>query len=253
MWSKPRAYSNCYTRRGQGTHSLMAMTCGLRDSSQISLNSAQRFLSLNIARPSSCAIHHVVAGNTAHAWTYIAYSRFFNIMRGATGRHIEKHFEPITEAHIAGRHPATLFNLSGRHFGLSRLALLQLRKPIAKTTAAPVPTFDEIFSISETSRRLLEPLCERAYDESTEGIISPSLYHSDLVPMPAALARYVVVFYLSSLVRYRPSSLSHSHSPELAWLSEAVCSQAAPLMLLDFLSHLTSTTHAFYSRSAYRT
>lgn len=59
----------------------------------------------------------------------------------------------------------------------------------------------------------------------------PSLYKWKNLPMPSYLARYALMFYLSSLIRYRPSRLNPRREQITVWLLESFARQA-PLPLL---------------------
>jgi hypothetical protein len=55
------------------------------------------------------------------------------------------------------------------------------------------------------------------------------------LPMTPAVARYVVMFYLSSVVRYKPSILSRNLYPDYAWLLESFVN-LAPINLITSAS-----------------
>jgi len=51
------------------------------------------------------------------------------------------------------------------------------------------------------------------------------------LPMTPSLARYSLMYYLSSVVRYKPSILSHNRYPDYAWVLEAFVN-ASPINLV---------------------
>lgn len=65
--------------------------------------------------------------------------------------------------------------------------------------------------------------------------LSYSLYKSKLVAMPTYLARYTAMFYLSNLVRYRPSRLNPQTEQSTAWLLEAYARQSPDYLLANGL------------------
>jgi hypothetical protein len=54
--------------------------------------------------------------------------------------------------------------------------------------------------------------------------------------MPASLARYAIMYYVSSLVRYKPSALDRSLRGTQAWLLDAFTYEAALPLLQNALS-----------------
>jgi hypothetical protein len=80
-----------------------------------------------------------------------------------------------------------------------------------------------------------------------------SMYQSKSFPMPSALARYCVAFYLSSLVRYRPSRLDVRVAPMESWIADAFTDQVPIWMLRDALDGYEKTHYRFGSSHAART
>jgi YaaC-like Protein len=85
-----------------------------------------------------------------------------------------------------------------------------------------------------------------SFGGAADGFLTPSLYESKLLPMPASLARYAVVYYASSLVRYRPSIFDSLATPENAYLFDAIARECAVPALLDALSGLEGQLQFFY-------
>jgi hypothetical protein len=70
--------------------------------------------------------------------------------------------------------------------------------------------------------------------------------------MPASLARYTIIFYASSLVRYRPSLFDAQSSPQNAYLFEAIARECALPLLVDSLAGLEGKPQLFYPDDALR-
>jgi YaaC-like Protein len=81
--------------------------------------------------------------------------------------------------------------------------------------------------------------------DGIDGQITPSLYASTLLPMPASLARYATIYYASSLVRYRPSIFDARTAPENSYLFDAIARECALPLLVDALSALEGRTQVF--------
>lgn len=79
-------------------------------------------------------------------------------------------------------------------------------------------------------------------------IASPSLLRSKWVPLPPDLARYALMYYVSSIARYRPSLLA---TGEARWIF-SVFTTDSPLRLLAFaLEGITGKHHHFTRISDY--
>jgi hypothetical protein len=97
---------------------------------------------------------------------------------------------------------------------------------------------------SEAHTNLRDFLDENV-DGNRDALLTPSLYRSRLVPMPPSIARYAVMFYVSSLVRYRPSLLDSQSKGKERWLLDAFTDQAPIHMLRAALSGIKQTAHMF--------
>jgi hypothetical protein len=87
-------------------------------------------------------------------------------------------------------------------------------------------------------------------DYHRDALYCPSLYATKMVPMPASLARYAAVFYLSSLVRYRPDRLDPMIHGGDAWLMDSLADASPVQIMAASLNWLRSTTFRYdYSRS----
>lgn len=73
---------------------------------------------------------------------------------------------------------------------------------------------------------------------------SPSLHKSRYLPMPPDLARYACVFYLSSVVRYKPSRLAEGG---VGWLMDALAEESGLHLLRAALRGITGTQYSFTS------
>jgi hypothetical protein len=91
----------------------------------------------------------------------------------------------------------------------------------------------------------IKDILSPSLDEGVDGQITPSLYASTLLPMPASLARYATIYYASSLVRYRPSIFDARTAPENSYLFDAIARECALPILVDALSALEGQTQVF--------
>jgi hypothetical protein len=138
------------------------------------------------------------------------------------------------------------------HFGFSRRTsgppkVYESIQAIAK----PAPDQFSLASTLGISWQLRDILSS-SYNATADAWISPSIYKSRMLPMPASLARYVTIFYASSLVRYRPSMFDSQSLPQNAYLFDAVARECALPLLTDALTGLEGRPQVFYAEDALR-
>lgn len=80
----------------------------------------------------------------------------------------------------------------------------------------------------------------------------PSLYKTRKVPMPPSIARYLAMFYASSLVRYRPSMFDSQLFPEQAILFDSLARETAVPILRDTRAGLSDTDYLYLGSRAFR-
>jgi len=98
----------------------------------------------------------------------------------------------------------------------------------------------------------LHPFIETSTSEEWDAFLAPSLYKSRLLPMPPSLARYAVMFYASSLVRYKPSMFDAAAHPELAFLFDAIARECALPMAIDVHRALSEVPVTFRAAGSLR-
>ncbi|MFF0520179.1 YaaC family protein [Actinomadura nitritigenes] len=98
----------------------------------------------------------------------------------------------------------------------------------------------------------LKDILSPSYSSTYDGVITPSLYDSKMLPMPASLARYALLYYASSLVRYRPSMFDSQLFPAQGLLFDAIARESAIPVLRDVLAALEGNAQLFYAEDAMR-
>lgn len=98
----------------------------------------------------------------------------------------------------------------------------------------------------------ISSVLSRATNESYDAWITPSLYKQDFIPMPSSLARYALLYYASSLVRYRPSMLDPELYPEQSYLFDAIARECALPILIDTISELEGRDQVFIAAGSFR-
>jgi len=113
--------------------------------------------------------------------------------------------------------------IAAQVFGLDALATNRRRFFQQRTPQRRVGTGETLdaFAIIEPARRLLFPYIGMSYYPSDQNFEVILPYEPDLIPMSELLATYSIMFYLSSLVRYRPEYLERLLEHKPAWIIES--------------------------------
>ncbi len=98
----------------------------------------------------------------------------------------------------------------------------------------------------------LQSFIDLPVEEGSDATLASSHRKDRMMPMPAGLARYAALFYLSSLVRYQPDQVDLANNPEQYWLMAAFADQSALHILQSMLSGITGKWHLYYSPGAFR-
>lgn len=166
-----------------------------------------------------------------------------------TARMIGRTFRPIQP----GPEWKSRYAVSRRHIGGG---FSQWYESIGSTPRQPglnVPSNEELRSEVDRSIANLRPYLERPLSEQFEAGLALSLYASREFVLPTALARYIFVYYASSLVRYNPARINHNLSPIQATLVDAFADQSFLPLLVDALCGIENKVYSYYSPAALRT
>jgi YaaC-like Protein len=133
------------------------------------------------------------------------------------------------------------------HFGFTRryYEMLEVYES-RQTTPLPEPGVMNVGAADAITWNLKNVL-SAAVEESCDAYLTPSLYKISYLPMPASLARYAIMFYASSLVRYRPAMLDAQFVPEQSYLFDAIARECALPILADVVSALEPEDQSFIS------
>jgi hypothetical protein len=78
----------------------------------------------------------------------------------------------------------------------------------------------------------MHPYVGDSVTDLTEFTLSPSLLKTKAFPMPPDLARYALMYYASSLVRYKPAALDPVRQARQSWLLDSFTTET-PIFLLS--------------------
>jgi hypothetical protein len=135
---------------------------------------------------------------------------------GAFERAIEEAFEEIP----LNFQWKDIFGISKRTFHSPLPRLFQSRSAVPDGSPVEMVAWSHTQSFRHS---LANPILE-----NMDGIYFPPLSG---LPMTPAVARYALMYYLSSVVRYKPSILSSNRHPDYSWLLEAFVNNA-PINLI---------------------
>jgi hypothetical protein len=186
-------------------------------------------------------IFHMIAFNASHSWSVLL--NFTDIAHNdSTGKLFYKVFRQIRSSHPNWRD----------HFGMSRRSVgpVKIYESLEAVTNPGPGQFDPKGAATISWR--LKDIVSAPLHTSADALITPSIYKSRMLPMPASLARYATIFYASSLVRYRPSLFDAQSCPQNAYLFDAIARECALPLLVDSLAALEGKPQLFYPDDALR-
>lgn len=186
------------------------------------------------------SLFHMIAMDATRAWPVLLAFHEVDAV-DSTGKLFYRNFRQVQVQPTWRDH----FGLSRRSYGPT--AIYESIRSASKLKAGQIDPTDAI-GITWRMRDILT--CP--YNASADAWICPSIYKSRMLPMPPSLARYVAIFYASSLVRYRPSMFDTQNFPENAYLFDAVARECALPLLVDVLSGLEGRPQIFWAEDALR-
>lgn len=191
---------------------------------------------------------HAAVWDAESVWALIAVARLNTVTENAVSARIfDLAFQPIA-------HPSDwrgIFAVTKRYIG-SGFEIFQSRGVLPRRDPGGLVWSDEYGSVAGNTWNHLRAIIDFSVDASYDALLCPSLYSSRLLPMPASLARYALMFYVSSLVRYAPSKLDPSTQANQAWLLDSFTHESHIPVLCNSLNGISGLHHFFYERGAFR-
>lgn len=197
------------------------------------------------SRPVTMPVYHAVTviGNSS--------SRSEMLIRGYSGlaeidpdlkERIEQVYTPRSEVHENWRE---IFSIS-RRFASADMVLLVVNE-VTDISAGP-GRFDGSLGMRVWRDRMYGSMGANLEDQmtnSTDGLLVPGVPNEGIKSLPSDISRYIVYYYMSTLVRYRPSALLADYHPEQTWLLSAFARQAALPLLHGFCSQMSDKPYVF--------
>jgi hypothetical protein len=190
-------------------------------------------------------LFHVVAQDDTAAWVLLGsyMSGFLSDSRHITTRLFRRSFDYFNVSELSNWRD--IFSLSRRL--IARFGIFQSKATFSRINLDGSTAADYV-SASEHLRATLRPYVDDAIDQPIDAVLIPSLLRSRPLPMPASMARYAIMFYVSSLVRYKPSALDPTKRATEAWLFDSFSRETPLSLLANSYSGIVDSPLAFESQ-----
>lgn len=201
-------------------------------------------------------VFHAVVSDSKLVWSILAITNASLLEdRSVTAKLFSRAFEEVsagTPGIVLGDDWRDVFALSSRPFpGIEKFFEGRRRYPAHPDADGRIPN-EDYYAASRGTWAELRPIIDEPAEESDDGAICSSLYKARMLSMPPSLARYALMYYASSLVRYRPSHLDPQLRGKEAWLLESFTNEAPIRLLRSALSGIDQRLYFFYPRGSFR-
>lgn len=194
------------------------------------------------ARPPAIPAFHTVATNGEAAWSLILIESYPPLDRNeSVTKALYRHYDEISLSAVPEWRQ--LFSLSSRIRG-NWMALYQSKREFSLAAAGGNNTPD-LASATSLPNVAFGTATATTTSERSEFLLTPSLTKTRPLALPLSLARYASTFYLSSLVRYKPSSLDPVRQGEQAWLMDSFIEEVSLNLLADATDGVTGKATYF--------
>jgi hypothetical protein len=201
----------------------------------------QELSSLGLAKSVPGGMMHAVVTDGMEFWSQVLLIPDVIISNGGiSSRLFLKHFNEVEKTH----NWREVFAISRRVHGQSIGMYESKRRYPRHSTLPGHEVFEDFLAVRDGTWNALRDLVGEA-TEIYDAFLAPSLYKSRMLAMPPSLARYAVMYYVSSLVRYKPSALDRDVHGKDAWLLDSFTRQASLPLLLNALSGIEGTPFIF--------
>jgi hypothetical protein len=189
-----------------------------------------------IARPRCARICSIVAVDQTQMWSFLALDESLPGSHAAFRKLLNAHYEqtnrPLRELIRLGT-----FSLAPWTFWQSRWTIPRVH--------LSAPSADEGLEVCRRAWAELSPSIDASHIPGIDALLTTGLSSTTVAPMPSTLASYVAIFYLSSLVRYKPQQLDPQRFASQAWLMDCLARETSLPLLARAVSCITDTTVAF--------
>jgi hypothetical protein len=190
---------------------------------------------------------HAAVADKDNVWSVLLVQRSDAILASASSK--RRFLEQYEEADL----PSDWRD----RFGITRRGIIGgfafFQSCWVRPRVSPTALFgQEYFGVAQQAWSALSGLIDVTTDPSSDALLAPSMLRTRWMPMPPSLARYALMFYLSSLVRYAPAKLDPARQPNQAWLFDSFASEAHVPLLVNALNGISKQPVLFHPRAAQR-
>jgi hypothetical protein len=161
-----------------------------------------------------------------------------NIPDAVTAAYLKRHYSPVSPNQVDGRR---LFGFNGWETIMSFYMESLESRPLTSDTIY----VNEAVEFIQRCFNHIAPMLDVSTQTGEYSIFAPSIETDELLLFPSSLASYAAMFYVSSIVRYRPYRLHSGTSGLLRWLLNAYVEQAPIRLLLAALNGISGQQHLF--------
>ena len=194
------------------------------------------------SRPSSTFGYHTILTDNLSAWPMLAmYEGFLLDDKEYLSKLIHKSFDLLDSQFFINWRE--IFGLSGRmKIPLKIYQSKEIFSLVANGQKSPDIEGARQHLISRLGEHLTPPISYNA-----DFIITPTMFKSNASILPLDLVRYAALFYVSSLVRYRPYVLDARFEGAQAWVMNSFMAEVPINILAGFLMGISGTNYIFES------
>jgi hypothetical protein len=175
-------------------------------------------------------------------WSVLAFENNAALDRDtATSRLLRRHYSEVER-------PAHWRD----HFGFSRQFALRLRFYESRQVCPPLPDGSPDHAGAMQLSLALRDILSLRTDESCDAWLTPYLFDTKPLALPASLARYALIYYASSVVRYKPAMFDGQLFPAQALLFDGIAREVALPILIDTLSAVRGTDQMYRASGSLR-
>lgn len=184
--------------------------------------------------------YHSIAMDETSAWPLLALTGAPDDPREPVMLAMTRGFEELTPADIPDWR---------KFFALSTRATGGLRffqsKAVFSMLAADGSTVPDQEAARLAFASSMPNYVSSAYHRAVDVIVTNNVHKSKPLVLPLDLTRYAATFYLSSVVRYRPTKLDPKDEPIQAWLMDVYATEAPVPLLASALEGISGEVTVF--------
>lgn len=179
-------------------------------------------------RPPSGYGYHAIARDKLSAWSLVAIERRVLLDENESiSRLLKRDFERVALRELTDWRQ--IFALSERYQS-ANVRVFQSKSFHTRISKVGAKSPDE-FTAQHQFKGCLASHVSEPINRQADFVLTHALYKSKPLIIPLPLARYAAIFYLSSLVRYKPAALDRVHEGAQGWLMDSLTNEV-PLNLL---------------------